>query len=502
MYYSNINDDEVKMFHGVTAPNFTIKLTDILHKTGGSFDNKLFKIEEIVSGKVFKIYPMFNTVKITSSNSNDKIMDNRLIIAEKTSKETRISFISDEDEDIEDYVSYGSYKSIGDNLTTAEFNAIVQLLRNNHHLTENLHIKNGTLNGEYGDYTFDIDSTTIVDNGILVTNETLTNLGTVTLTEPSFNNATYTLYLTVYSYDDVNIMTDETTTDPTITTLEIELIKDTPVNIPFNTLTSSCIVSFEATIIIKQDKPVIRGAIVTGLNLSSNKTTIQTGETTTLTMLATDLTSLGVPAKQVQLYKNSTLLKTLTTNNQGICTYNYNSTGAGEIEFNATSGLISSTTLTIGDYLIYDAGVTGDKSNKWNIGGAVTQTVTANGTILSVVNATVTSGYNTGTIGLNGDFEITVYIENEGTGNRSKARFGVTDASNRTFIQGTTGYYKLKRASGTYTGYTSDDGETWTETTLQIDTASRNNTVYPLIGVYAGETTGTLTFKDLKAYKP
>lgn len=257
MYFSNINDEEIQRFHGVTAPNFTIKLTDILHKTGTTFDNKLFKIEEIITDKIYKIYPMFNTVKITSSNPNDRILGNRLIIAEKTSGVTRITFISDETEDVEDYIEYGDYYKIGDTLSTAQYNSIVQLLRNNHTLTDEITIKNGLVTGEYGDYTFNIESTTIVDNGILITNETLSNIGTVTLSNPAFNNATYKLYLTVYSTEDVNIMTDETTTDITTTTLELTLTNAVPVNIPFDTTDKYAVIGFDARITILQDKPVI-----------------------------------------------------------------------------------------------------------------------------------------------------------------------------------------------------------------------------------------------------
>lgn len=256
MYFTNINNPELNKYHGTLIKNFTITLTDILHKTNGEYDNKLFKIEEIITDKIYKIYPIFNTKEITSSNPSDKILENRCIIAQKQTKETRITFRSDNGT-VYDYVDYGSYYNIGDSLTTAQFNAIVQLIRNNITLTDYIRVKNGTINGEYGKYTFDIDSTTIVDNGILITDETLSNLGTVELTDPELSYSTYTLYLTVYSMENANIMTDETTSDITTTTLEIELIEDTEVNIPFNTLDKSTIVGFDARIDIKQDKPII-----------------------------------------------------------------------------------------------------------------------------------------------------------------------------------------------------------------------------------------------------
>ncbi|MBR0471075.1 MAG: hypothetical protein IJI98_00070, partial [Methanosphaera sp.] len=98
------------------------------------------------------------------------------------------------------------YKEIGDSLTTEEFNAIVSLLKHNKTLIDELEISNGAITGEYGTYTFDLESTTVVDNGILITDETLTSLETVTLSNPVFNNATYTLHLTVISMEEPNIL--------------------------------------------------------------------------------------------------------------------------------------------------------------------------------------------------------------------------------------------------------------------------------------------------------
>ena len=151
---------------------------------------------------------------------------------------------------------------------------------------------------------------------------------------------------------------------------------------------------------------------------------------------------------------------------------------------------------------VYDKGVTGDKSDRWVIGSAVTETVDNTGTTLSVVSATVSSGYNVSTIPLHNDFEAIVYIENNGTGNTSRARFGVTDGTNRSFIQSTTHYFKFSRINGVYSGAVSTDGESWMNQTLQSDTASGTSDVYCIIGIYASSTTvRTMKYKDLRIYK-
>ena len=68
--------------------------------------------------------------------------------------------------------------SLGDKLTTSDFNKIVHLLRHNHILADILHLDIGLVNGLYGDYRFISDDSikTITDNGILIT-QNLINAG-------------------------------------------------------------------------------------------------------------------------------------------------------------------------------------------------------------------------------------------------------------------------------------------------------------------------------------
>ena len=68
-YYTNIANEELQYFHGLQVKNFTIKLSDIN-------TSWLFKIEEIIEDSIYKIYPLFYTQEITSSNPDDKILDN------------------------------------------------------------------------------------------------------------------------------------------------------------------------------------------------------------------------------------------------------------------------------------------------------------------------------------------------------------------------------------------------------------------------------------------
>ena len=64
-------------------------------------------------------------------------------------------------------------KKLGERLTHEEFNAIIYLLKKNTELKEVIDIQNNEITGKYGSYIFNLDSTTITDQGILITNETL-----------------------------------------------------------------------------------------------------------------------------------------------------------------------------------------------------------------------------------------------------------------------------------------------------------------------------------------
>jgi hypothetical protein len=295
MYFDNIANPELQYFRNIKVPNFTIKLSDILHQTGGSYDNKLFLIEEVVTGSVYRIFPMFYTGKINSSNPSDHIIDDKVIVCKKETTETYITFISDEDAEIQDYHSYGSYYGIGDSLTDAQFNSIVDLLRTNTVHNDSFRLKQGLVTGDWGDYTFDIDGTTIVDNGILITDETLTSLGTVMLTNPKFHYTTYTLKLDVYHMTDINVCDDVSDDNIVKDTLSIVLVEDELVTIPFNTLDYSYIVGFDAKVEITHDVPVIPD-IPKHIKLTTDKPIIQTGEKTDLTATVKDLGGVTVGA--------------------------------------------------------------------------------------------------------------------------------------------------------------------------------------------------------------
>ena len=84
MYFGNIADSELKQYHETVKNNFSMSLSNIL-------SSDLFKIETIITDTIYKIYPLFYCDTITSTNKNDKILDNKCIICEKDTS-TRLYF--------------------------------------------------------------------------------------------------------------------------------------------------------------------------------------------------------------------------------------------------------------------------------------------------------------------------------------------------------------------------------------------------------------------------
>lgn len=148
-------------------------------------------------------------------------------------------------------------KNIGDILEHDEFNAIIYLLKSNTRFNEPITIHNGKIVGSYGDYIFDLDSATINDQGILITQQTLNNLGNVKLENPIFENSRYTLHLTVTHIDSLNGGLMEIADNIKTTDLAVELKNGENIVIPFDRLELDYIVKFNGFIEITHDIPEI-----------------------------------------------------------------------------------------------------------------------------------------------------------------------------------------------------------------------------------------------------
>lgn len=153
-------------------------------------------------------------------------------------------------------MSLSSFKEIGDQLDTDDFNAIISLYRHfiTHH--EDIRIKD-SVTGKYAKYLFDLEDTTILDSGMVVNAETIAAEPRVKLTDNVFKDSTYTLILEVVHYTGVNILDNTTSNFKVVDTLEIELIPDTWVDIPLDNIEEGYIISFNSSIMIQHDKTVV-----------------------------------------------------------------------------------------------------------------------------------------------------------------------------------------------------------------------------------------------------
>lgn len=318
MYFKNINNKELQLFHGFTVGNFCISLSDILSSVN------LFYIETMISNRLYKIYPLFYTKNIASSNPDDEILDNKCIICSKQNTETYFTFINNPNEDVISLnTALASYKTIGDELETDLFNAIVQAFRTSE-FTEEINIVDSHVYGKYGEYIFDFDSATIVDNGVLISTETISNLGTVQLLNPAFKSSSYLLSMKVYSSDDENIV---------VSSLNIPLIANDIVTIPFDNLELNNVVGFDATVNIVHDIPVISFSKNLSLKISG---LYKVDEVLTLTARYTDDDDV-LSGSSISFYDDNEFLGTATTNEDGIAIFEYTPLVNKYYKFNAKS---------------------------------------------------------------------------------------------------------------------------------------------------------------------
>ena len=295
-------------------------------------------------------------------------------------------------------MSLKDFKSIGDQLTDAEFNGIISMCRNFITHKDEFDIQD-TVIGDYGKYCFDIQDTTVLDSGLLVTNETISAEPKVKLMNSIFKNSTYTLILEVIHYTGASILDDDPTDFKVTETLEIELIPNTWVDIPLTDIEAGYIISFDTDVVISHDRTEIRGNYVTGLSVSVDKPIIQIGEDAVLSVMATDLDTLPVIGKSIQIYDGGTLLDNLTTDSTGIATKTVTGTGSGRHEYIARyKSSVESSPVGILDAIFYDQATTGHKNTNWNnFSNRLTVVTDENGTSLT------SNGSQNGYYFVNGD---------------------------------------------------------------------------------------------------
>lgn len=95
------------------------------------------------------------------------------------------------------------------------------------------------------------------------------------------------------------------------------------------------------------------GTIISSVNLNATKTTLSKShnDTTTLTATVMDSNNQSVSDETVQIYNGNTLIGTMTESN-GTYSYTYTSQGNGDLSLNAKCKGVSSSSITVYDYLL------------------------------------------------------------------------------------------------------------------------------------------------------
>ena len=331
MYYNDLKNAELRTYHHYTKiEGFNISLSSMQN-------SKLFKVENI-GNDLYKIYPLFYVDEIRCNMSNVKILDNKCVILHETetsSNQTYISFINHEDIDSYNHRTYlagnttgGSlaskmpYLNVGDTLTTANYNNLVQVIRDNITLNNPIKIRNGLIHGLYGDYQFNMTDVSLTDKGILITDETLSNEVTVTLLNPVYQHSTYTLILTVATISDVHLDNSSTDNYYDTTPLEVTLNPNTTVTIPIENLEENRVILYDAIVQVKHDKSYMQQ--IEGITSIDVNTTgyIVDGTTLQAKCIGESVSGKTITFKMKKAGSSTlTTLGTATTDSTGVATY-------------------------------------------------------------------------------------------------------------------------------------------------------------------------------------
>ena len=126
-----------------------------------------------------------------------------------------------------------------------------------------------------------------------------------------------------------------------------------------------------------------------GIAISVDKSTLSyaDSDSATITAQLVNNNNDSVPRSgvTVYLYKDGSLWDTISTDSDGKVQKTYNSTGAGDIEFGATDGTLTTVTTTVSDDLFYDSMI-GSVKNNWEITSGTTVSSDSTGTTFSYNN--------------------------------------------------------------------------------------------------------------------
>ena len=145
------------------------------------------------------------------------------------------------------------YKTLGSSLSLADYNAYVSLLKYNTSLAETFEINSSTVKGVYADYEFNFENATIVNDGLLVTDESKASTNTIELKNPIFKNSNYILSFKVMSIEDYNLC-NEGTDNISYTDFQVVLTNDEKVAaLDLSGYENGLVILFNVEVLIKHN---------------------------------------------------------------------------------------------------------------------------------------------------------------------------------------------------------------------------------------------------------
>ena len=342
MYFSNIGNDELQHFHGTIGADFNISLTEIL-------TSDLFDVETIIPDKLFRVYPLFYCREILSSNPADKILDNRCLIVTRETHETYFAFTSNGTKTVLNEAVLNIFERDTD-LNEDDFNALVYMLRRIGIIARDFNIENNPIiTGNYGTYIFQNTDGLRNDTGLIINDALKTTAPLmITLKNPFFLNAKYTLTFTVRSLTGANVCLDEYEDYRVTDTFNIVLTENMPVAVDLSNYVNDAVIDFNIGIQVSFDIPEIVNTNFE-LELTSNGDVLPLNTELVLTAKLTGEDN--VEGYNILFYENDVLIGTGVTNSQGIGELHYNNPVYGNNIYSCKCmGLSESISVRIGKY--------------------------------------------------------------------------------------------------------------------------------------------------------
>ena len=148
-------------------------------------------------------------------------------------------------------------KTIGSSMTVGEFNAYVSLLRGNIYFAEQISMNPSNVIGKYAVYGFNFNDATIVDKGILITDETKSAENSIEIF-PIFTHSSYHLTFTLMSIEDYNLFVEDSNDYIETETFEIVLSNDENSRVlDFSEYENNMVLLFDVGVKILHDIPKI-----------------------------------------------------------------------------------------------------------------------------------------------------------------------------------------------------------------------------------------------------